>query len=462
MASYKGKTCVIDEVDDNPIHISDQADENLIREYSFSLIGKILNPQNQNWGMSEKITACDLVNGRFLFNFYSEEDLNAVLSLGPFHHNDCMFVLGNLSDISKPLEFTRMLQTRNRKDFIIKLHYDMLFKHCSLCGLMTHEAEDCLKMTVPAPVVNGRETVFDRIKVANTIPIERSLHNNQGGSSKDSSKRILEGSSSMSYNDRSSYQGRQNPNPLIPQISQSSKANILIEATPQTIDSNVTFRSIWALYEDDPVEEDEIQEDLAGNEFMVVKEDDLLVEYLMQMDDQSNNRLARLNVPHETLQPNMILMIKTKPEGDEADSGQKYLARSVARSLFQVDTSKASVESETKKYLNYSEERSSGCQTSAPLSSMKTLSWNCRGIGNISTVQCLTEKNHGLERLTRFATTRDDPWFMILILDCGMLEISCTGNQLSWAGKRPNGYVQCRLDRSLGNEDWHEKFRIIV
>ncbi|KAF8080068.1 hypothetical protein N665_0977s0002 [Sinapis alba] len=325
MASYKGKTCVIDEEDDDPIHISDQADENLIREYSFSLIGKILNPQNQNWGISEKITACDLVNGRFLFNFYSEEDLNAVLSLGPVHHNDCMFVL-NLQGICDKLGKVETIDApkgklKNREDIIIKLHYDMLFKHCSLCGLMTHEAEDCLKMTVPAPVVNGRETMFDRIKVANTIPIERSLHNNQGGSSKDSSKRILEGSSSMSYNDRSSYQGRvqqsshssrdqrsfnsrgnryksyyyvckdsnagqhginerdlkektsqplkigsdsakasgsgsgtgvssgvacmavkKNPNPLIPQISQSSKANILIEATPQIINSNITFR----------------------------------------------------------------------------------------------------------------------------------------------------------------------------------------------------------------------------
>ncbi|XP_013689152.1 uncharacterized protein LOC106392926 [Brassica napus] len=44
------------------------------------------------------------------------------------------------------------------------------------------------------------------------------------------------------------------------------------------------------------------------------------------------------------------------------------------------------------------------------------------------------------------------------MLDCGMLEFPCTGNKLSWAGKRTNGTVRCRLDRALGNEDWHEKF----
>nr|VDD25185.1 unnamed protein product [Brassica oleracea] len=35
----------------------------------------------------------DLGNGKFLFNFASEEDLQAVLKRGPFHYNFCMFVL---------------------------------------------------------------------------------------------------------------------------------------------------------------------------------------------------------------------------------------------------------------------------------------------------------------------------------------------------------------------------------
>ncbi|KAF2570352.1 hypothetical protein F2Q70_00005256 [Brassica cretica] len=47
----------------------------------------------EQWGMSEKITACELGNKHFLFNFDNEEDLNSVLNQGPFHHNFCMFVL---------------------------------------------------------------------------------------------------------------------------------------------------------------------------------------------------------------------------------------------------------------------------------------------------------------------------------------------------------------------------------
>lgn len=98
----------------------------------------------------------------------------------------------------------------------------------------------------------------------------------------------------------------------------------------------------------------------------------------------------------------------------------------------------------------------------------------------------LKKRDQVWKRLTRFATTRDGPWFMIgdfneirghhekeggkrrsdtsflsfnqMISNCGMLEFPFSGNQLSWAGKRPNGNVRCRLDRALGNEDWHEKF----
>ncbi|KAF3535625.1 hypothetical protein F2Q69_00022243 [Brassica cretica] len=65
MASNKGKGILLEEDDDAPILLPDQADEHLIKEYSLSLIGKILNPKKHNverlivampeqWGMSEK------------------------------------------------------------------------------------------------------------------------------------------------------------------------------------------------------------------------------------------------------------------------------------------------------------------------------------------------------------------------------------------------------------------------
>ncbi|CAA7014948.1 unnamed protein product [Microthlaspi erraticum] len=95
-------------------------------------------------------------------------------------------------------------------------------------------------------------------------------------------------------------------------------------------------------------------------------------------------------------------------------------------------------------------------------------------------------RNHVWERLTRFATNRNGPWFMIgdfneisghhekqggrtrfdasflpfnqMIEDCGMLEFPCSGNLMSWVGRRGRTQVKCRLDRALGNEDWHECF----
>lgn len=46
----------------------------------------------QQWSLEEKIDANDLGNDRFLFSFKTEEDLQAILSEGPFHYNFWMFV----------------------------------------------------------------------------------------------------------------------------------------------------------------------------------------------------------------------------------------------------------------------------------------------------------------------------------------------------------------------------------
>ena len=49
--------------------------------------------------------------------------------------------------------------------------------------------------------------------------------------------------------------------------------------------------------------------------------------------------------------------------------------------------------------------------------------------------------------------------FRQMLSDCGMLKFPFTVNMLSWVGKRAGRTtVRCRLDRAIGNEDWHEKF----
>ncbi|XP_010480628.1 PREDICTED: uncharacterized protein LOC104759393 [Camelina sativa] len=48
--------------------------------------------------------------------------------------------------------------------------------------------------------------------------------------------------------------------------------------------------------------------------------------------------------------------------------------------------------------------------------------------------------------------------FRTMLANCGMLDFPYKGNCLSWAGKIRRGRVQCRLDRAVGNEDWHHLF----
>ena len=49
--------------------------------------------------------------------------------------------------------------------------------------------------------------------------------------------------------------------------------------------------------------------------------------------------------------------------------------------------------------------------------------------------------------------------FEQMLNDCGMLEFLFTRDMLSWVWKRAGGTtIRCRLDKAVGNADWHEKF----
>ncbi|XP_010506884.1 PREDICTED: uncharacterized protein LOC104783422 [Camelina sativa] len=90
------------------------------------------------------------------------------------------------------------------------------------------------------------------------------------------------------------------------------------------------------------------------------------------------------------------------------------------------------------------------------------------------------------ERLLRIGVSRSSPWFTVgdfneltgnhekrggklrhpssflpfngMIQDCGFLEFPFLGDCLSWRGWRDKKPIRCRLDRALGNEDWHDLF----
>lgn len=235
----KGKGIQFDD-DDDTILLEEEDDSHIISEFRMSLIGKILNPKKQiveklikamptQWGLQERITANDLGNGKFLFNFTSEEDLKYILSLGPFHYNFCMFVLvrwepmvhddypwiipfwveisgiplhlwtvTNLKNIGrklghvdtielsagrllidvdtrKPMLFNKKVQSREGDEVNIHFKYDLLFKHCSHCGFLTHEVAYCPTKLEEQRLQAKEAGVFSRVHLPFEPPSRQSL-----------------------------------------------------------------------------------------------------------------------------------------------------------------------------------------------------------------------------------------------------------------------------------------------
>ena len=173
------------------------------------------------WKLQDRITANDLGNGKFLFTFESEEDLQYILQQGPFHYNFCMFVLvrwepiihddyawiiplwveitgiplhlwtstnlkkigsnlgyidehkikeseGRMSidvDTRKPLVFHKKILSPDGDEVSIQMKYDKLFKHCTSCGLLSHELSHCPKKEQGSSVQMERADVFSRVQI---------------------------------------------------------------------------------------------------------------------------------------------------------------------------------------------------------------------------------------------------------------------------------------------------------
>lgn len=255
-AGMKGKG-ILYEDDDAPIKLVDSETSFVIKEFNMTLIGKILNPKKQNvekllkkmpsqWGLSERITANDIGNGKFLFNFMNEEDLNFVLRQGPFHFNFCMFVLvrwepivhddypwivpfwlqlvgfplhlwtdGNLRNIGgrlghvdtleltegrmlididsrKPLKFSRKVEYKG-DEVTLEIKYDKLFKHCSTCGMLTHEKDYCPTTDVRTRIQPmERRDVFSRVQTPQEQNARQHLNRNVQAESHRSSQSSMD------------------------------------------------------------------------------------------------------------------------------------------------------------------------------------------------------------------------------------------------------------------------------
>lgn len=67
-------------------------------------------------------------------------------------------------DSRKPLVFSRKVTTSGG-EVTIQISYDLLFKHCSTCGLLSHEKEYCPSMENIQNAQGERIGVFDRVQV---------------------------------------------------------------------------------------------------------------------------------------------------------------------------------------------------------------------------------------------------------------------------------------------------------
>ncbi|KAF3590840.1 hypothetical protein DY000_02022881 [Brassica cretica] len=184
-------------------------------------VEKLLQTMPTQWGLQDRITANDLGKGKFLFNFTTEEDLMSILQKGPFHYNYCMFVLvrwepvvhddypwiipfwvqlyglplhlwtvTNLKNVGsrighvdvdsieltegrmrievdsrRPLKFKRKVESPDAEEVTIDIKYDMMFKHCTTCGLMSHEKGYCPTLDTTSRVSSERGGVFARVQV---------------------------------------------------------------------------------------------------------------------------------------------------------------------------------------------------------------------------------------------------------------------------------------------------------
>ena len=77
-------------------------------------------------------------------------------------------------DTRRPLKFSRKAESPEGDEVTLEIKYEMLFKHCSTCGMLTHEKEYCPPLEAKnrlQPQIE-RQDVFTRVQ----IPFDKRHH----------------------------------------------------------------------------------------------------------------------------------------------------------------------------------------------------------------------------------------------------------------------------------------------
>ncbi|KAG7552634.1 hypothetical protein ISN45_Aa06g032300 [Arabidopsis thaliana x Arabidopsis arenosa] len=196
--------------DDEPIQLPALDNSALINRFRFTVVGRVFHTNGRSmeaflafmpsagiWDVEGRARGFDLGNGRFHFNFESEEDLQKILKKRPCHFNKWTFSLerwelnfqedllsyvtfwvkirdlllrcwveeafrgideaiGHVSEVdvaearvlvsvnvTKPLKFKKRVLTDNGEEVMVSLTYEKLFRFCFTCNMISHEERDC-------------------------------------------------------------------------------------------------------------------------------------------------------------------------------------------------------------------------------------------------------------------------------------------------------------------------------
>ncbi|CDY54400.1 BnaA03g59560D [Brassica napus] len=259
---------------------------------------------------------------QFLFNFENKEDLNSVLSQGPFHHNFCMFVLVCWEPVIND-NYPSMVSARGR----------LTFKQDGGSQVSEEKSKPF------------RERASSYSRVQRSTYSLRAKRDSKHNDTQYKPYAYIRAKASVAYQDP-----RTEPVLMTAKAQSAAESSNTMDAklkstTKQTgiKDDDFTFRpsserahASHALHVDeqgngDHSADEDMQDVVHGNELMLVHEDNLWGDELKYEDDLTHRDGS--GPSHEIVHGSSILMIKAKERSDREvmnfGDEQKALTRSV-------------------------------------------------------------------------------------------------------------------------------------